>query len=257
MTLHPEEIHAKLEQCIGYAFKNLDLMMEALTHKSFFNEQGTTYSHNERLEFLGDAVLDLIISQKFMKMIPQWPEGRLTRYRAALVNEDSLAQLARVLNIGPLILLGKGEDKNNGRQKASILADCIEAIVGAVFLDSDFYVCDEVVLTWFSEMIAEVISGEGVSDAKTQLQQDLQAQNLSPSYRTASIAGPDHDRTYEIEIAVNGKTLGRGFGKSKKDAEKQAAQNSLNLLNKNEINANDPLLASIAQEDTVKDAHDK
>lgn len=230
MLPNAEEIKIKLENCIGYSFRNLELMMEALTHKSYFNEQATTCGHNERLEFLGDAVLDLIISQKFMKMIPQWPEGKLTRYRAALVNEENLAQLAQNLNLGSLILLGKGEDKNNGRNKPSILSDGLEAVVGAIFLDSDFYTCDEIVLTWFSEMISAVVGGDGMEDAKTQLQQELQSLNMSPTYRTVGIEGPDHDRTYEVEIAVNGSPMARGFGKSKKDAEKQAAQNSLEVL---------------------------
>ncbi|MBN2672007.1 MAG: ribonuclease III, partial [Deltaproteobacteria bacterium] len=230
MTPNPDEIRAELERCIGYSFKDLDLMMEALVHKSYFNEQSIAVSHNERLEFLGDAVLDLIISQRFMRMIPKWPEGKLTRYRAALVNEDSLAKIAQTLNLGPLILLGKGEDKNNGRNKPSILSDCVEAVVGAVFLDSDFYVCDEVVLTWFEEMISEVIDGDGMEDAKTQLQQKLQSQNMSPMYQTVGIEGPDHDRTYEVEISIDGDPLSRGVGKSKKDAEKQAAQSGLKIL---------------------------
>ena len=230
MALNPEEIRAELNRCIGYSFKNLDLMMEALTHKSYFNEQNDAVNHNERLEFLGDAVLDLIISRKFMSMAPRWSEGKLTRYRASLVNEDNLAQVATNLNLGPFILLGKGEDKNNGRQKPSILSDCVEAVVGAIFQDSDFYLCDQVVLLWFEEMIAEVVEGEGMADAKTQLQQQLQLQNLSPSYRTVGIEGPDHDRTYEMEVVVDGISLSRGYGKSKKEAEKQAAQNGLEIL---------------------------
>ncbi|MBN2524767.1 MAG: ribonuclease III [Deltaproteobacteria bacterium] len=234
MAQNPEETKSELEIRIGYSFNNLELMMEALTHKSYFNEQSSVACHNERLEFLGDAVLDLIISKKFMSMRQRWPEGKLTRYRAALVNEESLAQVATSLNLGSLILLGKGEDKNNGRQKSSILSDCVEAVVGAIFLDSDFYVCDEVVLKWFEEMIEEVIEGDGMEDAKTLLQQQLQAQNLSPAYRTVGVEGPDHDRTYEVEISVSGEPLSRGFGKSKKEAEKQAAHNSLKTLSDRE-----------------------
>jgi ribonuclease III len=226
----PEEIRDELERCIGYSFKNMDLMMEALTHKSYFNEQSDVSCHNERLEFLGDAVLDLIISREFMSMANRWSEGKLTRYRASLVNEDTLAKVANNLNLGPFILLGRGEDKNNGRQKPSILSDCVEAVVGAIFQDSDFYTCDAVVLNWFEEMIAEVIEGDGMADAKTLLQQQLQAQNLAPAYRTVGISGPDHDRTYEMEITVDGKSLSRGCGKSKKEAEKQAAQNGLDAL---------------------------
>ncbi|MBN2715370.1 MAG: ribonuclease III [Deltaproteobacteria bacterium] len=230
MAPNPQELKTELETCIGYSFVNLELMMEALTHKSYFNEQSNSDSHNERLEFLGDAVLDLIISKKFMSMATKWPEGKLTRYRAALVNEENLAQVAVNLNLGPFILLGKGEDKNNGREKASILADCVEAIVGAIFQDSDFYACEAVVLKWFEQMIDNVIEGDGMADAKTQLQQQLQSSCLSPVYTTVGIEGPDHDRTYEIEITVNGAPLARGMGKSKKEAEKQAAQNGLVAL---------------------------
>ena len=230
MAPNPEEIRTELENCIGYSFVNLNLMMEALTHKSYFNEQVNADSHNERLEFLGDAVLDLIISKEFMSMATRWPEGKLTRYRAALVNEENLAQVAVNLNLGPFILLGRGEDKNNGREKASILSDCVEAIVGAIFQDSDYYICESVVLKWFEDMILDVIEGDGMEDAKTQLQQKLQARGLSPAYRTVGIEGPDHDRTYEMEITIDGIPLARGTGKSKKDAEKQAARNGLALL---------------------------
>ena len=237
MTPNPEEIKIELENCIGYSFTSQELMMEALTHKSYFNEQAAADCHNERLEFLGDAVLDLIISKEFMSMATRFPEGKLTRYRAALVNEENLAQVAMNLNLGPFILLGKGEDKNNGREKASILSDCVEAIVGAIFQDSDFYACEAVVLKWFDEMIHDVIEGDGMEDAKTQLQQKLQTRSLTPAYRTVGIEGPDHDRTYEMEISVNGTPLARGTGKSKKDAEKEAAKNGLALLRQHAISA--------------------
>jgi ribonuclease III len=239
MAPNPEEIRDELERCIGYSFKNMDVMMEALTHKSYFNEQNNAVSHNERLEFLGDAVLDLIISKKFMSMAPRWSEGKLTLYRASLVNEENLAKVAVNLKLGPFILLGKGEDKNNGREKASILSDCVEAVVGAIFQDSDYYVCDAVVLGWFEEMIDKVVEGDGMADAKTQLQQQLQAISLSPAYRTVGIDGPDHDRTYEIEVMVGNTSLSRGTGKSKKEAEKQAAHNGLEALRMNGVDASD------------------
>jgi ribonuclease-3 len=229
-NFNPDEIDEQVHSRIGYSFKNRNLMLEAVTHKSWFNENSPEWFYNERLEFLGDAVLDLIISERMMNMVERWPEGDLTRFRSALVNEDNLARVADKLDIGAIILLGRGESKNKGRKRPSILSDCVEAVVGAIFLDSDFATCTEVVLTWFEEMITSVVQGNGMADYKTLLQQKLQTEQITPVYNTVSVQGPDHDRTYEVEIAAGGKVLERGRGKSKKEAEKEAAKNSLKVI---------------------------
>jgi ribonuclease-3 len=230
-TIDPEALSGLIRERTGYEFCRRGLMMEALTHKSWLNEQAATWRHNERLEFLGDAVLDLIISEHLMSLPEALAEGQLTRCRAALVNEHSLAQVAGRMALGDLLLLGRGEEKNNGRDKPSILSDGLEALIGAVFLDSNFATCREVVLRLFETEIGEAIPGDGLEDAKTTLQQALQAENRMPVYHTVDARGPDHDRTYEVEITVDGRVLGRGAGKSKKDAEKEAARRSLEQLN--------------------------
>ncbi len=229
-NLNPDSIDTIVESKISYSFKNRQLMLEAITHKSYFNEEHPQWLYNERLEFLGDAVLDLIISERLMIMLEKWPEGQLTKFRASLVNEDNLAEVAKLLDIGSIILLGKGEIGNKGRNKPSILSDCVEAIVGAIFLDSNFDTCKETVLMWFENMILTVVKGDGIADYKTQLQQILQAKKLMPVYKTVSVQGPDHDRTYEIEISAGNTILSKGFGKSKKEAEKEAAKNSLTVI---------------------------
>jgi ribonuclease-3 len=229
------QIIERLAECIGYKFKNSELPMEALVHRSYFNEHPNDFGNNERLEFLGDAVLDLVMAQVLMERMPLSPEGELTQCRSALVNEESLAAIARNLNLGELIFLGKGEQKNNGRDKPSILSDVVEAIIGAVFMDSDFNMCRDVILSWFEPMLSDVVLGHRTGDTKTMLQENLQKKGFSaPSYAVVASTGPDHDKTFEVQIVLNGKTLASGVGKSKKEAEKQAAQNALDVMNEGE-----------------------
>ncbi|MBN2804599.1 MAG: ribonuclease III [Deltaproteobacteria bacterium] len=229
-----DDFKSAVENNICYSFNNSDLMFEAFTHKSYFNEEHPHWNYNERLEFLGDAVLDLIISDRLMGMIEKWPEGKLTQFRSSLVNEQNLAKVAENLNIGPLILLGKGEIGNNGRVKPSILSDCVEAVIAAIYRDSDFETCRTTVLSWFEDMIQNVVASSDTDDYKGWLQKELQSKNQSPSYNLIGSSGPDHDKTYEVEIIVDSEVLATGSGKSKKEAEKTAARHGLKVISKNE-----------------------
>jgi len=231
----PETVCQIVSGCIGYYFRNPGLPLEALTHKSHFNEHPTDVGYNERLEFLGDAVLDLIVADALMKMLPLAPEGQLSLARSTLVNEDNLAEIGDQLQIGRLVLLGRGEEKNNGRSKASIVSNAVEALVGAIFLDSDFDTTREVVISWFSGMLSAIVTGSRLYDAKTELQETLQARlGTSPVYSVVAVSGPDHEKMYEVEIAVNGDSVARGEGRSKKDAEKNAARNALQTFKESE-----------------------
>lgn len=216
---------------IGYHFSNTALAIESLTHRSYFNETKKKNNHNERLEFLGDAVLDLVISETLMQRMPLAEEGTLTQLRASLVQEESLAQMAKTLDLCPLILLGKGEEKNNGREKPSILSDAVEAVVGAVYLDGGYESAKEVILMWFAGALNTVVKNGLMLDAKSALQEKLQALGGgSPTYETIGEFGPDHNKVFEVALKTDDKVLATGKGKSKKEAEKKAAQNALEKL---------------------------
>ncbi len=223
-----EQLTARL----GFRFSDESLLAQALVHRSYCNEHAGSAPHNERLEFLGDAVLDLVIAETLWKELPDAPEGQLTRCRAALVNEASLADLAARLEIGESLRLGRGEEMNNGRRRASILADAVEAIVGAIFLDGGWQSTREVILSWFGAKISEVVCGDFDGDAKTDLQKRLQIldRGETPQYRVVTHSGPDHEPLFEVEIGVGDEIFGSGKGRSKKLAEQAAARDALRSL---------------------------
>ncbi len=219
-----------VEEAIGYSFCNIDQFVEAMTHKSFSNEQGLINSspHNERLEFLGDAVLELIVSEYIFKDFPDLAEGQLTRIRAEVVNEGSLAEIARSFGLGEYLLLGKGEDQSGGRQKRSLVADAFEAVLGAVFADGGFEKTRTVVLPLFLDRIHQAASRKEGIDFKTRLQEWLQARKQEvPAYKMISAEGPDHKKTFTCQVSCGGKVLGEGRGKTKKAAEQEAARQAL------------------------------
>ena len=218
----------ELEETIGYVFSDRQLLLQSLTHKSFSNEQVEFVPHNERLEFLGDAVLELVISDWVFCRYPDIPEGGLTRIRAEVVSEKGLSALARQLKIGIGLQLGKGEQKSGGRDKSSLLADALEALLGAIYRDGGFAVVSEVIDRVFSAMIERSALLRYGSDYKTCLQERLQAQfgNL-PEYLLAQVSGPDHERIFSMEVLFSGKLLGKGSGSSKKSAEQKAAAAAL------------------------------
>jgi len=213
-----------LEDALDYRFKDTDLPLQALTHKSYSNEQSRVSLHNERLEFLGDAVLELAVSEWVYRRYPDIPEGGLTRIRAEVVCENGLAMVARQLNLGEGLRLGKGEEKSGGREKPSLLSDALEALLGAVYCDGGFAAACQVVERLFAELIKTTAQSRYGTDYKTCLQERLQASyGRLPEYRLCKVSGPDHERVFSMEVRFDGKLLGSGSGPSKKRAEQQAA----------------------------------
>jgi ribonuclease-3 len=223
--------YSALEQSLGYQFREEALCEMALTHKSWLNErpdQGRT--DNERLEFLGDAVIALVVSDLLMRRFPDHPEGELSKKRAALVNEAGLARVAEALALGQWIFLGRGEEQAGGRQKRSILADALEALIGAVFRDGGFDAAYHVAERLFAHALDEA-SAAAERDFKSRLQEVSQARlHLAPTYTVVAQEGPDHDKTFEVAIFLGGKEYGRAQGKSKKEAQQNAAARALDVL---------------------------
>jgi ribonuclease-3 len=218
------------EQMIQYAFRDKSLLEKALTHSSFCREHtAESKNNNERLEFLGDALLDAIISVELYNRMEAVDEGRLTKTRALIVCESSLAAIGTRLDIGNHLNMGKGEEHSGGRKRDSIIADAVEAVIGAIYLDGGHDAATAFVSREFRTTIEDALAGKLFSDYKTQIQEALQkggGQNAI-SYHLDRAEGPDHNKTFYVHLVYNGKTLGRGFGKSKKEAEQQAAKEAL------------------------------
>ena len=221
-TSREAEILDECQKVIGYQFRQPEMLRAALTHASGAD---TRLASNERLEFLGDAVLGFLIARAVYERFPEAPEGELTRLRASLVREESLAICARNIGLGELLLLGRGEERGGGRENASRLADALEAVIGAVFLSCGLERTRDVV----ERSLAPLFPQTGVlgRDPKTELQQLFQSRRRTPQYRVLSVAGPDHARSYEVEVRLDGFPLGRGSGRSKKEAEQAAARAAL------------------------------
>jgi ribonuclease III len=220
-----------IEETLGHSFQNPDLLEEALCHRSYVNEQDVEgMRDNERLEFLGDAVLNLIIGHILMERFPLLAEGELSRTRANLVNESRLAQIAANLSLGAHIRLGKGERQSLGRQKKSILADALEAVIAAVYLDGGFQAAFTLVHRLFDRHLRPDRLPTGSHDHKSRLQETLQAVgDPPPGYRVVRESGPDHDKTFHVEVTA-GSLSAEGRGKSKKAAEQDAAQKALEMV---------------------------
>ena len=218
----------ELENRLGYKFKDCFWLQQAFVHSSYAYEYSQCGPSNERLEFLGDAVLNLIISDFLLIMYPAAPEGELSRRRASLVNARRLAAIARHLDLGTYLLLGRGEERQSGRQKPSMLADALEALVAAVYLDGGYESAKVVVRSLFAGKLATLEDDLVSRDFKTTLQEYAQKWlKVSPEYRVVRQAGPAHARLFEVEVWLAGKPLGRGEGKSKKQASQEAAQRAL------------------------------
>jgi ribonuclease-3 len=200
----------------------------ALTHPSLTHEVGPTIQHNQRLEFLGDAVLQLVLTQSLYEQFPDLDEGPLTKARAQLVNSRTLAGLARRLDLGLCLLMSRGEELNGGRHRQAALADAMEAVLGAVYLDGGFEAARQVILGLFRDNYGRVAGLPNLDNPKGELQELLQARSSAPiAYRLESTFGPDHDREFECSVSHGGVELGRGRGRSKKEAESRAAQAAL------------------------------
>ena len=216
-----------LQQRLGIRFQQQSLLVEALTHRSFLAEFDGSRS-SERLEFLGDAVLDLIIAEDLFRNHPDWPEGELTKVKAALVNERSLEMIAKQWNIGMAVRISRGEDASGGRARRALLADTVEAVIAAYFLDQGLDACRDFVLREIAFILEAVEHQEHARDYKTLLQEAFQARyQTAPSYEVLRESGPPHDRTIEVAVVFNGQVLGQGKEKSKKAAEQRAAAEAL------------------------------
>ena len=213
------------ENNIKYTFKNKSLLELALTHSSYANESRVHIEYNERLEFLGDAVLQLVTSEKLYKENPNMPEGKMSKQRAALVCEDALANYSKQIDMGRFLLLGKGEENTGGRERPSILADAFEAVIGAIFLDGGIENAKKFILRFLDD------KGLHLQDYKTLLQEIIQKNpGERLSYVVVAEDGPDHNKSFTVEVKLNSNSIGTGFGKSKKAAEQQAAKEALELM---------------------------
>jgi ribonuclease-3 len=240
----PENLQTRLK----YTFRNIELLRLALTHPSVAHEAGQRVQHNQRLEFLGDAVLGLSLTQELYEKFPAYGEGPLTKARAEMVNRRSLAEQSHTLGLGQYLVLSKGEESSGGRERASTLADAFEALIGAIFLDGGFQAAKDFVLREFHERFTEMASIPIIENPKGELQEMLQANsNDPPEYFLGSVTGPDHDRCFECTVHHGGKELGRGQGKSKKAAQTEAALVALRKLrNLNEKTPASPIATTSA-----------
>jgi ribonuclease-3 len=223
--------YAELQKELGYMFRDPGLLQLALTHPSVAHEQGVPVQTNQRLEFLGDAVLQLVLTRELYEKFPSLGEGPLTKARAKLVNRRTLAERARQLHLGQNLILSRGEEMNGGRERPSALADTFEAILGAIFLDGGFEVAREFILRQFLGAFGQLEVIPILENPKGELQEFLQAISIeAPRYHVVSATGPDHDRVFECTVHHAGVELARGHGKSKKAAESEAAVAALAKL---------------------------
>lgn len=220
-----------LPERLGLGFRNLALLREAVTHPSAVRDRNQGGAHNQRLEFLGDAVVGLVLSHALFEQFPERTEGALTKARARCVNRESLARRARELNLGDYLILGPGEERQGGRERESNLCDAFEAIVGAIYLDQGLEAARDFVLRGLGETVVQAELGEELANPKGVLQEWLQARsNEAPRYRLEQAYGPDHERVFECAVHHGGKILGRGRGSSKRLAEASAALEALRRL---------------------------
>lgn len=227
----PPADYEGLQREMAYAFRRRALLQLALTHPSIAHEQGAPMETNQRLEFLGDAVLQLVLTQELYEKFPAFGEGPLTKARAKLVNRRTLAEHARHLGLGQYLILSRGEELHGGRDRLSALADAFEALLGAVFLDGGFESAREFILRRFSAAFQRLDVIPILENPKGELQELLQAvSSEAPQYNVVSATGPDHDRIFECTVQHNGVELARGHGKSKKAAESEAAFAALKKL---------------------------
>ena len=219
-----------LETAIGYQFHNISLLQNALTHSSYANERWhNSLLSNERLEFLGDSVLGMLVAEYLFRSFPNRPEGELTRMRADMVCETTLAAAANRIGLGEHLLLGHGEEQGGGRSRESILADAMESVIAASFLDGGIEAALKIVRQFI--LVEVPVTRLHNADYKTQLQELVQQKkNQTLSYALVGESGPDHDKKFEVEVSLNGKVVGRGTGRSKKRAEQDAARTAIEKL---------------------------
>lgn len=226
---------SRLQERLGIRFRNESLLIQAFTHASYVNEHDNAEHDNERLEFLGDAVLELAVSEYLFEKYQQLPEGKLTKIRASIVCESSLVQFARMLEFGCYVLLGKGEERSGGRERPALLADVFEAFIGALYLDRGLDTVKQFLHRYvFPTLDDQQLLGR-LADHKTELQELMQERGAGPlEYRIVEESGPAHDRIFAAEVYVGSVCLGSGTGRSKKEAEQQAAAQALAKLSQSD-----------------------
>src|SRR3989338_3430194 len=220
---------SKFEERAGIVFKDKSLLKQAFTHRSYINEnRGSALEHNERMEFLGDAVLELVITDFLYKRLKDSNEGELTSLRSALVNADTCSQVAQKLGANDYLLLSKGESKDTGRARQYILANTLEALIGAIYVDQNYEAAKSFILANFTPLAEEILAGGTWIDAKSLFQEKAQEfKGLTPIYKTVKESGPDHDKHFTVRVSVGDEVYGEGEGKSKQDAEQAAAKDAL------------------------------
>ncbi|HOV78545.1 MAG TPA: ribonuclease III [Bacillota bacterium] len=228
MPRHNESLE-RLKKKLGVAWRDERLLSQALTHSSFtYENRQNGVKNNQRLEFLGDAVLELVVSDHLYRSRPNWDEGELTKLRASIVCEPSLARVALDLELGMCLNMGRGEEKSGGRERPSILADAFEALLGAVYLDQGLKAAGEVAIRFLAPVIEDVLEGRLERDFKTELQEIVQQRGGEPvQYVILKEEGPDHNKIFTAGVIYRGEMTGVGTGRSKKDAEQQAAKSAL------------------------------
>jgi ribonuclease III len=227
---------AAIQVRLGYEFRDLKLLRLALTHPSIAHEKNSRAEHNQRLEFLGDAVLQLVLTKELYERFPTFDEGPLTKARAKLVNRRTLAVRGRAMQLGEHLILSRGEEVHGGRERSSALADAFESVIGAIFLDGGYDVAREFILREFADGFDELGGLPVLDNPKGELQEWLQAKSPdAPKYHVVSATGPDHDRVFECTVQHGGLELARGSGKSKKAAESEAALNALQKLRAEQV----------------------
>ncbi|AZO95341.1 ribonuclease III [Halocella sp. SP3-1] len=233
VSLYNEDIISDLEKKIKMSFNDKLLLQRAITHKSFSNENShLDLRDNERLEFLGDSVLSIVISTFIFDNFPDYPEGELAKMRSVIVSEPILAMQARKIQLGKYLLLGNGEELSGGRERDSILADTMEALIGAIYLDLGIDMARKFIISNFNKIIIDVEKGKYIQDYKTILQELLQKDGFGrPIYQVVDEKGPDHNKSFVIDVLYQDKKIGSGKGSSKKEAEQNAAMAALKNMN--------------------------
>jgi ribonuclease-3 len=225
---HPADLAKRLNLPFT---KDVLILSRALTHRSYINEHPEALEDNERLEFLGDAILDFLVGEYLYQHFPEMPEGYLTRMRSALVQSEKLAEFARVIELGRAIRLGHGEEQAGGRDRTPILCDTFEAVIGAIYLAGGLKSVADFFRPLLEPAAEEALANHTIDDPKSMLQEWSQSQGLSvPTYNTANVTGPDHNKVFEVEVVLDGKVYGRGEGHSKQQAAKEAAQQALKQI---------------------------
>jgi len=226
-------IDKNMEEILGYSFKDIGILNHALVHSSYINENRMGHTaHNERLEFLGDAVLELVSSEYIYSTFPEMTEGEMSKLRASVVNEGSLAKCARERNFGDFLKLGKGEVRGGGAQRESILADTFEAVIGAIYLDGGYDAAKRFILCALETDIHSMKGLTWISDCKTHLQEQLQKNSQETiEYYVIKEEGPEHNKIFTVELAHGGRVMAQGSGRNKKEAEQEAARHAIEKYN--------------------------